>query len=238
MSDQSTATPTRSEQLNSFFSRRWRGILVFSVLLVASIIAAVVIAQVLDARNAEAVMQAEAVQELWDEYLSLADNEGDDADDQITAAESELRDAIGTAREEYRGSYADLRASFILGSLEWDLEDWSAARTAYLSVVDGFGDSHLAGPALASAAAASENLGETERARELYGRLAEGEAQPNLEAARAIFNLGRLAEDAGEAELALEYYNRLVDEYASSTWTNLGRNRIIFLTTQGVGSES
>ena len=80
--------------------------------------------------------------------------------------------------------------------------------------------------------------GDTEAARELYGRIVSLEDTANLERPHALFNLGRLAEAAEETDLALEYYNQLIDEHPDSNWTNLGRNRIIWLTSQGVGSES
>ena len=236
MSDRSTTTSKSfSDSLIEFLGNHRKALLVIAGVIVVGIVAAVVVAQIANVRSDRAVRAAEHIQSLWSDYQDAAG--ATDQVDQAASLEEELRTAITDAKDQYPRTYGALRAQFVLGQLEWSLENWQAAQDAFMAVVNDHRTTHLTAPAMFSAAAAAENLGELDRARELYGRLAEGTIQPNVEVAHALFNLGRLAEEDGDTQLALEYYNRLVDEHGDSNWTNLGRNRIIWLTSQGAGAE-
>ena len=248
MSDRSTEPKTRAERINAFLGRHRKAFLFGSAGILGAIVIAVVVAQVLNARAADAVLAAEEVQDLWTQYQeeiaadaptgdAEAGENDTDTDDAAAATEDALRAAIDNTLDRYPRTYGALRSRFILAELEWSKEDFQAAYDAYLAVANEHDTNHLTAPAIMSAAAAAERLDDSDQARELYGRIASGEATPNAEVARALFNLGRLAEAAGEPDLALEYYNRLADEYGDSNWTNLGRNRIIWLTTQGTGTD-
>ncbi|MFO8041618.1 MAG: tetratricopeptide repeat protein [Alkalispirochaeta sp.] len=230
MSDSSTHSPAFTERLTSFLSR-FRKVLIFGgIAVLVAIIAAVVVAQVMSARNDASIRAAEELQELWDDY----DADSEDA----SVAQEDVREAVSQLIDEYPRTYGALRARMILAELEWQLENWEAAQDAYMAVVDEHGRNHLTGPALFSAAAAAEEAGNLDRARELYGRVADGEGDPTTEVPHALFNLGRIAELQSDQALAIEYYNRLIDDHSSSNWTNLGRNRIIWLTSQGAGADS
>jgi tetratricopeptide (TPR) repeat protein len=233
MSDKSPRQEPLSERLNAFFSRYRIGLIVTATVLLIGIVAAVIVFQVADARAERMLVATEAMQRIEADYAALSDE--DSAERQ--AIEEELRTAITELIAEYPRDYGALRARFVLGSLEWQLENWSEAYDAFLAVAEEHRPNYLTAPALFSAAAAAENMGENDRARELYGRVADGDLTPNSERAHALFNLGRLAEAGDDTTLALEYYNRLVDEHAGSNWTSLGRNRIIWLTSQGTTAE-
>jgi tetratricopeptide (TPR) repeat protein len=233
MSDKSPRQETLSERLNAFFSRYRLGLLITASVLLIGIVAAVIVFQVADARAERMLVATEALQRLEADYAAL--DEEDSAERQAT--EEELRAAISELIDEYPRDYGALRARFVLGGIEWQLENWSEAYDAFLAVAEEHRPNYLTAPALFSAAAAAENMGDAEAARELYGRVADGDLTPNSERAHALFNLGRLAEAAEDTSLALEYYNRLVDEHAGSNWTSLGRNRIIWLTSQGATAE-
>ncbi|MFW6251199.1 MAG: tetratricopeptide repeat protein, partial [Alkalispirochaetaceae bacterium] len=68
--------------------------------------------------------------------------------------------------------------------------------------------------------------------------LVEEYADSSAQVPRALFALGRLSESADAYEEAASYYNRILDEYGESSWTTLARNRIIFLQTEELISES
>lgn len=245
MSDRSTTpanssvkTPSFADTLNAFLHNHRRLLLILGAAIVVLIIAAVAASQILSARADASVAAAERIQERWQAYQDADRAAGDEeAQSAPTEAEADLRAAIDEAISDFPNGYAALRARYTLGQLEWQLENWEAALEAFVGIADEHRTSYLTAPALLNAAAAAENLGNTDRARELYGRLVDGDISPNAEIAHALFNLGRLAEEAGDRDLALEYYNRLVDEHGGSNWTNLGRNRIIWLQSQGAGAD-
>jgi tetratricopeptide (TPR) repeat protein len=230
MSDSSNNQPTFSDRLISFISRFRKALIFGGSAILVLIIAAVVVAQVVSARNDASIREAERLQELWSEF----DQQGERAEQ----SEEEIRQTINEIIDQYPRTYGALRARMILAELEWGLENWQAAHDAYMAVVEEHDRNHLTGPALFSAAAAAEETEDLDRARELYGRIVDGDGAPTAEVPHALFNLGRIAEAQADIDLALEYYNRLIDEHDGSNWTNLGRNRIIWLTSQGAGADS
>ncbi|MEX2444544.1 MAG: tetratricopeptide repeat protein [Alkalispirochaeta sp.] len=230
MSDSSTNNASFSDRLISFVSRFRKALIFAGSALLVAIIAATVVSQVVSARNDASIREAERVHELWDDF--------DDESDDSGQVEEDLRDGIAQIVDEYPRTYGALRARMILAELEWTLENWEAAHDAYMAVVEEHRQNHLTGPALFSAAAAAEQIDDLDRARELYGRIVDGQGDPTAEVSHALFNLGRIAEAQSDVNLALEYYNRLIDEHSESNWTNLGRNRIIWLTSQGAGADS
>ncbi len=229
MSDSSTNNPGFTDRLIAFLSRSRKALIISGSVVLVAIIAAVIVAQVMSARNDASIRAAERIQDLWSEF----DPDSEDADQ----AEAELREEITQVIEEYPRTYGSLRARMILAELEWEQENWDAAQDAYMAVVNEHPQNHLTGPALFSAAAAAEQTDDLTRAREIYGMILDGAGDPTTEVAHALFNLGRIAEAENDVGLALEYYNRLIDDHSASNWTNLGRNRIIWLTSQGVGTE-
>jgi TolA-binding protein len=92
----------------------------------------------------------------------------------------------------------------------------------------------LAPIALANGAAAWEEATDGENATRLWSRIVEEYGAEAAESARALFALGRIAEGEGAFEDAAVRYNTLLDDYPASSWTNLARNRIIYLTTEGL----
>ncbi|MCG8480040.1 MAG: tetratricopeptide repeat protein [Spirochaetales bacterium] len=237
MSDHSRDRSSFSDRLNVFLSHHRTTLLVLSVIVIVGIVATVVIAQLSNNRAERGALAAEQIEELWGEWqASRPSSEEEEISPETAALEESLRAAIAGTIEELPRRYGALRGRFVLGELEWELGNFDAARGAFLAVAEEHPDSHLAAIALFSAAAAAENAGDPDAATTIYGRIVAGEGDPNAEVAHALFNLGRIAEAQGDADLALDYYNRLIDEHGGSTWTNLGRNRIIWLTSRGVGS--
>lgn len=232
MNDKTEGKQSLSHRLGAFLHRYRTVLLVSSVVLVGGIIVAVAVYQYLDNRAERAARAVELVQQRYDEFKALSDEEKAES-----VIPEEIRNEISAVRDRYRGSYGDLRSRHILASLEWELGNYTEAQEHYLSIVDDFPGSHLVGVSLAAAAAAAEMQGDVETAEALLLRLADGEGDPNSEQSRALFNLGRLAEGSEDWPRAYDYYNRLVDEHGQSSWTNLGRDRIIWLTSQGLVGE-
>jgi tetratricopeptide (TPR) repeat protein len=246
MSDHGSEKRTLAETLNNTLTRHRTGLLIGSAVLIVGIIAAVAIAQWMNVRTERSTAAAEEIENLWEDWQAASPNEangtetsdGEPASEEQLRIEERLRAAITSAREDYGNSYGGLRAGFVLGLLEWETGNFADAGAAFRDLADTHAGTYVEPIALANAAAAAEETGDTDAARELYGRIVTLEDTANLERAHAVFSLGRLAESAEEYQLALEYYNQLLDEHPDSNWTNLGRNRIIWLTSQGVASEN
>jgi TolA-binding protein len=120
----------------------------------------------------------------------------------------------------------------------FELERWSDAAEQYLRTVTMSEGTYLGATATVGAAVSHENAGNSDRALELYRDLVDSYEEDSSYTPRALFNIGRIQEQQDSIAEAAEYYNRLVDDYPTSSWTNLARNRIITLTVEGrIGEE-
>ncbi len=228
MSDHTTEkAPSRTERIQAFLVTYKVALSVIGGVLIAGIIASVGISQWLNAQAEHSAEVAENIQILWNDFQ----------DESTDDAEAVLRETIETALETHPRRYASLRALLVLGRLEYQKENFEASAEAFQKLANAHSGTYIEPTALAGAAAAAEEAGDLSLARNSYGRIVEIEGVPNLERPRALFNLGRLAEMEGDFALAVEYYDRLVEEHGSSNWTNLGRNRIIWLTSREAASE-
>ncbi len=131
----------------------------------------------------------------------------------------------------YRGSYAEERALFIRGSLAYADKDWKQAAGFFTRIADRFPTSYLAPVSLSDAAAAEEEQGN------LAGAIADEKrittsSDISAEVPEALFMIGRLYERQNDATNAKTYYNDLIDQYPSSGWTKLARDRIIALAVR------
>jgi tetratricopeptide (TPR) repeat protein len=240
MSDTTKSTPTLADRLSTFLSRYRRLLLVIGALVVIGVLGAVLAYQVHENRMEQAAREAELLRADWREWSRVNPATADDEELAVRArVEERIRDRADTIIDDFSRSYGALSALQILADLAWEQEQYEDVLAHSLRIIDRFPNSHLAGTALANAAAAAEEMGEPEKALEYLRRIAEGEGgAPTAEKPRALFNLGRLSEQLEEPREALRYYNQLVDEHPGGSWTNLGRNRIIWLTSQGAGTDT
>lgn len=204
-------------------------LIVSSIAIIGAIIASVAVFQIIESRNETATR---AIEQLEDEVQELLFELA--AEDLATSEQfAELSEQITGVLEDYAGTYAEQRGLWLAAALNYEAGNYDDAQMSYTQLAERFPDSYLVAPALASAAAAAEVAGDLEGAAQLLQRLADGEGAPSANQPQALFNLGRIAEQQGTPVVALGHYNRLVDEHPGSNWTNLGRNRILWLTTQG-----
>jgi hypothetical protein len=131
--------------------------------------------------------------------------------------------------DDYPRLYAGQRALHLLGSFYFRTSNWNLSAETFLKLADEFPRSYLAPVSRINAAVAMEEGGDYAKAIQTYGQIVELYQDISPEIARVLFSLGRLNETHGTNDAAIEYYNRIVDEYASSGWTNLAQDRIIYL---------
>lgn len=210
-----------------FFTRFRTPLIVIMAVIIVGLIAFFVGSEVRESRLQSSLELVEEVQADYQEWTSL-----EAGSDESAESAEELLGAIGEVIDRYPRSYAAQRALFIRGSLQFEQESWDAAASSFESVAERFPESYLAPVSLANAAAALEEAGDEDAAAALWQRVVDDYGQDAAETARALFSLGRIAEGGGEFSEAAVYYNRLLDDFPGSSWTNLARNRIIYLTTE------
>ena len=218
---------TIAERFTGFLQKNRVPLLVVTATLIVAIVALFVTIEILNTRQQEATVLAERVQRRFDAWLEASD-------EARPAIREEIDRMIDETVSRYSRSYGATRALFIRGRLAWESEQYEDARVAFERLADRFSRSHLAPTALFNAAVAAEAGADPDGSERILTRIVDQYGTDSIESPRALFNLGRLAEEAGRYDDAGARYNRLIEEYAGSSWTNLARNRIIFLTVNGL----
>ena len=221
-----------SEAVQNFITRYRIPLLIVLGTVVVVVVALFVYFEVRDNRASAAAKQLADLEETYTAWQEA----DDDAREQI---EEEFISAFDNLTSRYSGFYAAARARFLRGNLHWQQEEWTEAATWYTAVADENEESHLASVALYNAAAAHEEAGGRPAAIEALTRLVESYSEDNAaEVPRALFSLGRLYESQESWSEAADYYRQLTEGYASSNWTNFARDRIIWLTSEGLIEEA
>ncbi len=175
-------------------------------------------------RVEQSAVAAEQMQTLFADWQSAEEaQKGELAEEIVATGEDTI--------EDFSGMYAAARAQLVLGRLAYSQEEYSAAVEHFTTLADSQPKSYLAPVALMHAAAAHEKAGDNENAIATYQRVRENYADTFPETAHALFSIGRLYEEVDDRDAALQAYNEVVDNFSSSNWTNLARDRIIYLET-------
>jgi TolA-binding protein len=148
------------------------------------------------------------------------------------ALAKDLGEQLSTLITRYPRQYGGQRALFLRAELEYENKAWDAAVKDYTTLADSFPASYLAAIGLFNAAVCEEEKGDRDAAEKLYLR-ASASNKDSPVAPRAIFNAARLAEGKEAFEEARKRYDQLASGYPQSSWTRLGKNRIIDLKVQG-----
>ena len=223
MQQQPSGTATFLHRLTSIVhSLRYILLGVLGALVVLIITWAIVI-EVRSNRTESATVLAERAQERLDEWIDEEDEE------KKAIIAEELQGTLLSIIDTYPRLYATQRAYHIQGSFLFRSEQWEVAANSFLDLAEKFPKSYLAPISIVNAAVSYEEAEQDVRALETYRRIIDEFAEVSPEIPRVLFSLGRLSETVGTTQQALEYYTRLVDEYSTSSWTNLARDRIIYL---------
>ena len=149
-----------------------------------------------------------------------------------SALEKDLSDQLDGLIARYPRKYGGQRGLFLRADLGFKNKAWDEARKDYEELARRFPASYLAAVSLFNAGVSAEEKGDAEAALGLYMRVVE--KYPDSGASpRALFDAARLDEQKGAWEDARKKYERLDSDYALSTWTKLGKNRIIALKVEG-----
>lgn len=199
------------------------GIATIFVLLVGFII----FSEVRSARIQKSTVLVEQAQTDYDNWSTASDAKKKDI-------EAKLLGELDTIVKKYPHLYAGQRALFIRGSLYYDKKEWKLSAESYSRLAASFPGSYLATISLIDAGAAYEQAGDNASAENEYKKLVDKYGAGSPERPLAIFSLGRLAEAKKDYTAAKTQYDKLVSDFPSSSWTNLARDRIIYLQTEGL----
>ncbi len=199
-------------------------LLVILAVVVVGVIAYFVYAQAAAGARERAAMLLEQADDQFSQWRGEQDAQKKDK------LEADLRRNLETLRKS--GGYSGQRGLYILGQVEAEKGNKQAAFDAYNALAASEDRSYLGMEGLINSAVFAEDLGQTDKALELYRRIID--RHPNTpHAAHAYFAVGRLLEAKGDFKQAAATYAEMRSKYPSSSWTNLAVGRIIALQASG-----
>ena len=222
---------TLQQSIIDFLSKYRVLLLVVLGVIVIGVVGSFLYLEISDRRAAAAAELADDLETSYQEWGELEEGERGDK-------EEEIRTTAGEILDRYPRTFAGQRAHFVLGSLSFEKEEYDEATEHFVTLAENFPESYLAPVARFNAAVSQEEAGNDDNARSHYLSVVENHAGTSAQVPRALFALGRLSESGDSYEDAAGYYNRILDEYGDSSWTTLARNRIIFLQTEELITES
>ena len=177
-------------------------------------------------RSVDSTLLAEGAQELFDAWSSEQDAS------KKAALEKDLSDQLDRLVGRYPRQYGGQRGLFLRADLRLEKKAWDDARKDYEDLARRFPASYLAAVSLFNAGVCAEEKGDVEAAQTLYMRVVE-KYRDSGASPRALFDAARLDEQKGAWEDARKKYERLDTDSPLSSWTKLGKNRIIGMKVQG-----
>jgi len=213
-------------QITNFLQTNRIFLLVLLIIIVVFIITFAIFSEVSKSTTEKSTKIVEQVQLSFDQWGV------EEEEDVKKAIEEDILSETGLILEKYPRKYAGQRALFILGNLYFEKEEWDKAAENYKLLADRFPDSYLAPVALVNAAVSLEESGNVEEALSVYESAVTMYRDTSPHTPFILFSLGRLYESMGETETARDRYNEIIDDFSTSSWTNLARNRIISLNVK------
>ncbi len=229
---------TKKEQfldnLAGFLQKNRIFFLSFLIAIALFFIVFAIASEIRNRRIEESTIMAEELQKQYEDWSENMDKEEAEQPADIGETAKELISQADSILEKYPNLYAAQRAHYIKANVYYKKGEWSSAAEAFITLQERFPKSYLAPIALHIAAIASEEMDEIDRALELHNQILSNYASTYPDTPRSIFTIGRLYEDKGQYEEAKKQYNTLINEYTPSNWTNLARDRIIYLQSKGL----
>ncbi len=209
-----------------FLTRFRTPMIVIGVAVVVMVVGLLIALSIQGTREERALIAVEGLEDDLVSWVGLGSEE--------QTAQFELLEETATSIiEQYGSSYAGVRAGLLLAQALAELERWGEASVQYEEAAVRAGESYLAGVALMDAATTAENDGNPERALGFYRQVVDRFGDSSPEAPRAAFAVARILEVTDQITAAADAYRAVIEDYPTSSWTNLARNRIISLTVEG-----
>ena len=131
-----------------------------------------------------------------------------------------------------KGGIVGARANMLAADIYGQKKDWQACKDAWLKAASKRKGTYLESLCSFNAAAAYEELGQSQEALALYEKVSADKGF--VDRSRAYFNAGRLKEAAGDFEGAKVSYQAIGElGNANDSWNDLAKTRLIDLENQG-----
>lgn len=170
--------------------------------------------------------------ELAEQKLEAWSNETDEQ--KKADAEKALFESLDEIAKKWPRTIAAQRALIRKAAVLNQKKEYAEAEKIALDAVSRNKNSYAAPIALELAAISAEEAGSIDTAIEHYTKLTKEYLKDNPVAPHALFNLGRLQESKSDYKAAVEAYKKLVSDFGTSEWALLAKNRLIWLTSQGL----
>lgn len=213
------------EKISNFLYNNRIVLLILLCVIVVGVIGFSVVSEVTSSISEQATVEVEKAQALYEEWTDAEVGEKEEI-------ENKFFDVCENVLKEYPDSYAAQRALFVRGKVFAEKEDWQNAVNDYIDLAENFAVGHLTPIALTNAAVAYEAIENIDKAIETLERITKDFKGKSIEYAHAVFSLGRLNEEKGNLDEADTFYSELIEEFPSSGWTKLAKNRKIYINTQ------
>lgn len=192
------------------------------IIVVAALIVALIGLGIgLKVSDKQATARQVAIDGLQEQYNEWASVEGADA--------TELKSELAALSKRGGKSYPAVKALYLQGLIAYEEEAFAEATTFFVSAAERNREGYLAPLALFNAGVSSEQLGDNLKAIEYYQRVYDNYGRSAVESPRALFSLARLYEANGDIELARAMFQQLSDEFPSSEFARLAKNRLVTL---------
>ncbi|MDY0304744.1 MAG: tetratricopeptide repeat protein [Sphaerochaeta sp.] len=125
--------------------------------------------------------------------------------------------------------YPGQKATYILGLLAFEREEYQAALDSFKRVYDSAKQTYLGSLSLANAAASAENMGNDTLALEYWTKIIDEYGFTAAESPKALFGQARLQQKSGNIDLAKATFQQLVDQFPTSEFAKLATNSLVVL---------
>jgi tetratricopeptide (TPR) repeat protein len=214
-------------KLSIFIQHNRTFLLVVLITIIVGVITFAVVSEIIGKRAGDSTYMVEQVQKDYESW-SIEESE-----EQKQELENFILDRTEEIITTYPRLYAAQRAHFIRGNLFFEKEMWEESVAEFVLLADTFPRSYLAPISLVNAAVALEENGSPDKAIEFYQRISDTYRDTFVGIPEALFSLGRMHEQQNDYAAAQEVYEDLEDNFSSSNWTKLARNRIIKMKVDG-----
>ena len=214
---------TASKKLAGFIEKNKKAFIAILIVLVCCLIGYIIFASVAKSNKSK---NLQALDEISYELTSKSSD--------LEDAEIEAR--IATALEKAapltkKGGVVGARANMFCADVAFRDEKYEDSANYWKEAAAKAKKTYIAPLAYFNAAVCYENLGNKDLAAENYKLAADDEEF--VMRAHAIFSYGRVLESKGDYAGAIAAYNDVNDKFASSSWANLAKTRLISLKNEG-----
>jgi len=223
MAEKITEKKSASESLNGFLTNYRTAVIAVVSIIIAAVVAYSVITAVLAKSVEKGLSDIDGI--TYTLTNKSSDLQESDLESRRTAAMEKLNPLLS------KGGVVGVRANMLAADISFEKKDYEKARSYWLKAADDGKKSYTAPLAYFNAGVCSEQLNDADKALIYYQKAAD--APEFFEAEHALFSIGRVKEGKQDFKGASEAYQKLNDKYASGSWAQLAKSRLIALKNAG-----